>query len=290
MFRSKQSASSNARLVCGVALLLLGWVWPVEKVGAATNLVRMLSTDQFSPRLLTNHVGDTVLWTNASSSSLFTHNAVSSNGAWTAVAPFPPPGTFSVKFTNAGVYGYYCQNHLVNGMTGIIYVAGPPVVSLTNPVSGTTLAAPATITLRAAAAASFGSVTNVQFFSDASPLGSAPASPYNLIVSDLSAGLYNFTARAFDNLGGGATSVVVSVSVVTPGPVAFDTNSLNADASFPLRLAVTTGLSYEITYSTTLTNWLFFTNFTATNAVMSFSSPKIGLDERFFRARLLPNP
>jgi hypothetical protein len=83
---------------------------------------------------------------------------------------------------------------------------------------------------------------------------------------------------------------VVTVSVVTPGIIRFDTNLTSLNGHLPLRVTVTPGLSYEIDVSSTLTNWLFFTNFVATNTVMSFTAPITGADYRFFRAWLWPNP
>lgn len=273
-----------------VAILVLAL--SVARVSAATNLVRMLGTLQFQPQFLTNNVGDTVLWTNTSLT--FAHNVVSSNNAWASVTPFTAPGTFRITFTNAGLYGYYCAPHLLAGMTGIIYVQGPsnapPVVTLTNPAPGAVFAAPANIALRAFPSDPDGNVANVQFYSGAALIGTVTNSPFNFIMSNLAAGPYSFKAVAFDNAGAGATSAVVSVSVVAPGPIWFDTNNLNIGGTYPLRLMVTTGLSYAIDYSLTLTNWLLFTNFTATNTLMTFSHPKTDLDHRFFRARLLPNP
>jgi plastocyanin len=256
---------------------------------AATNLVKMVSFT-FQPALLTNNVGDTVLWTNTTS---FFHNVVSSNNAWTAPATFPSPGTFLVTFTNAGTYGYFCSPHHLSGMTGIVFVQAPnqlPVVALTNPPTGITRAEPATITLGASASDPDGSVTNVQFFSGTTALGSDTSSPYSFTVSNLAAGTYDFTAKATDNLGLSKTSAVVTVFVVTPGTIVFDNNLTLVGGNLPLRVTVTPGLSYAIDYTTTFTNWVPFTNFVATNSVMSFASPTTENDRRFFRARLLPNP
>ena len=105
-------------------------------VGAATNFVRMVNF-AFQPRLLTNTVGDTVIWTNTTTTG---HDTVSSNGVWNSGGTFVRPGTYAFKFTNAGTYGYYCTPHRNSGMNGIIYVQpppnAPPVVALTNPPPG----------------------------------------------------------------------------------------------------------------------------------------------------------
>jgi hypothetical protein len=166
----------------------------------------------------------------------------------------------------------------------------PPTVAITNPIAGTVFIAPATFTIQAFASDPDGSVTNVQFLSGAASLGHITNSPYSLTVSNLAASTYNFTAKATDNSGLSATSAVVTVSVVTPGPIHFDNNLALLNGDLPLRVTVTPGLSYAMDYTTTFTNWLPFTNFVATNSVMSFSSPTTAGDHRFFRARLLPNP
>jgi len=256
---------------------------------AATNLVKLVNF-AFQPKFQTNHPGDTVIWTNTTTTF---HNVVSSNNVWPAPPLFTSPGTFRWTFSNAGTYGYYCSPHQSFGMTGIVYVEAqnqPPIVALTNPVSGVTLAAPATTTLRASASDPNGSVAHVQFFSGTTSLGTDTTSPYSMVVSNLAAGTYDFTARAVDHAGLSATSAVVTVSVVTPGPILFDTNLALVGGELPLRVTVTPGLSYEIDYTSTFTDWLLFTNFMATNSVMNFSAPVTGSERRFFRARQLPNP
>jgi chitinase len=258
---------------------------------AATNVVRMVGTS-FQPQFLTNNPGDTILWTNTSST--VGHNVISSNNTWAASALFTAPGTFRVTFTTPGTYGYFCGPHRNFGMTGIIYVRAAanqqPVVAITNPASGLTLAAPATVTLRATAADPDGTVGNVQFFSGETHLGTATALPYSFTVPNLAAGNYSFTAKASDNAGLSATSAAVNVSVVTPAPIRFQPSVPDGTGGFPLTLEVTPGLRYEILSSTDLPNWVGFTNFTATQPIMSFSVPTVSPDRRLFRARLLPNP
>ncbi len=275
---------------CNLAGAMLGLALTAGPLAAATNRVLMVGT-QFEPRLLTNQVGDYVVWTNTST---LPHNVVSSNGAWTATAAAPSPYTFVNHFTSPGVYGYYCQIHLSFGMTGIIYVEGapnqPPVVTLTNPPNGLTLAAPASLTLGADASDPDGTVTNVQFYSGTTLLGSATTSPYSWAVPSLAAGNYSFTAHAFDNGGLVTTSAVVNVSVVTPGVIRFaDTALTPVNGQFPLSLSVTPGLKYEIDWSRTFTNWFALTDFVAASATMNFTTPATG-GYRFFKAFLLPNP
>jgi hypothetical protein len=89
----------------------------------------------------------------------------------------------------------------------------PPSITLTNPVSGTVLSAPATLTLEAEASDRDGSIRQVEFLSGGVPLGTVAESPYSWTLSDLAAGSYAFTARAVDDLGAITTSAPVQVTV-----------------------------------------------------------------------------
>jgi plastocyanin len=82
---------------------------------AATSVVQMVNF-RFQPQILTIHVGDTVLWTNTTSTF---HTTTSSNGLWDS-GLFSRPGTFAVTFPNAGSYGYFCTPHRNSGMVAII--------------------------------------------------------------------------------------------------------------------------------------------------------------------------
>jgi len=165
----------------------------------------------------------------------------------------------------------------------------PPAVALTSPVSGAAFAAPATVTLQATASDPDGTIAGVEFWSGATSLGTVTTPPYGRAVSNLAAGTYSFTAIATDNAGLSATATVVSVTVVTPGVARFDPNLSNVGGALTLRLSVTPGLSYAIDSTSTFTTWTPWTNFVATNAIMSFLAP-ITPDPRFFRGRLWPNP
>ena len=113
----------------------------------------------------------------------------------------------------------------------------------------------------------------MEFFSGQEPLGGAGTAPYSLTVNDLAAGTYSFTAKATDNLGLSTTSDAVSVSVVTPGPVSFDSDLKIVNGNFPLRLTLTPGLRYAIESAGDLSGWATLTNFVATSSLMEFLFP-----------------
>jgi uncharacterized protein (DUF1800 family) len=97
----------------------------------------------------------------------------------------------------------------------------PPRVTLD--VDGTANAvAPATFTLKATASAADGRVTKVVFYNGCERIGEASAAPWQLVVPNLAAGKYTFSARAIDERGGAAlaTSAAYEVKSSAAPPVA----------------------------------------------------------------------
>ena len=88
-----------------------------------------------------------------------------------------------------------------------------PNVVLTSPLTNTIVNAPANIVLTADATDSDGSISRVEFYNGSVLLGSDNSTPYSYVWSNLGTGLYNFTAKAFDDQG--AVSKLSTVSIVT---------------------------------------------------------------------------
>lgn len=88
----------------------------------------------------------------------------------------------------------------------------PPSVSITNPVENAVLSGSVAVTIRAAAADTDGSVTNVRFFDGSISLGNDATSPYSITAS-LALGAHTLTAVAADNLGITATSAPVHITM-----------------------------------------------------------------------------
>ncbi|HEX6624879.1 MAG TPA: Ig-like domain-containing protein, partial [Pyrinomonadaceae bacterium] len=119
----------------------------------------------------------------------------------------------------------------------------PPNVTLTAPLDGAKLAAPATITITATAGDVGGSITKVAFYNGTTLLTTDTASPYSYSWASVVADTYNITAVATDNRGATATSDVaritvnpsLAVNVVSPtAGTTFDTGSkvtINAEAA-----------------------------------------------------------
>jgi len=133
-----------------------------------------------------------------------------------------------------------------------------PSVSITNPVNNAVFTAPANVTIAAAATVNSGSVTNVAFFGNGAPLGSAQTAPFTITTGSLAAGDYALTAVA-TAAGISATSSVVNISVVSlPAPTVSITNPVN-NAVFTAPANVTIAATAAVSGGS-VTNVTFFGN------------------------------
>jgi hypothetical protein len=118
----------------------------------------------------------------------------------------------------------------------------PPTVAITNPTSGATFTAPASIAIAAEASDSDGTVTLVEFFQSDTKLGEATNSPYTFDWTNVTAGTYMLTAKVTDNLGATNTSAPVSVAVASSNalPTVTITSPTNsATFTAPANIAIT---------------------------------------------------
>jgi plastocyanin len=234
-----------------VAVLLFSLSTPAP---AATLPVSM-SNFEFAPANPSINVGDTVTWTVQQGF----HDTVSGasgvpSGLWGS--PLMSSGeSFSVTFNSPGNFPYFCTPHWPIGMVARIQVnAGnaPPNVSILSPANGATFSPPANITFQVSASDPDGSITQVQFLLNGTPVGAAGAPPFNITVNDLGPGNYVFSAVASDNAGAtGSASITVSVvgaqPVITAGPQSQTVNA-GGDVVFAVQAIGSAPLSYQ---------WLF---------------------------------
>src|SRR6185295_17085544 len=89
----------------------------------------------------------------------------------------------------------------------------PPTVSVTAPANGATFVQGQNITVSASASDSDGSVTSVQFFDGATPIGTDTTSPYSITWSGAGLGSHTITAVATDDDGATTTSSGVNITV-----------------------------------------------------------------------------
>jgi hypothetical protein len=98
----------------------------------------------------------------------------------------------------------------------VLGVNRPPVVALTAAPAHSILIAPAKVTLLADASDPDGPIARVEFLQNDAKIGESTAAPYTAEVTGLSAGIYQFRARAFDALGAAGESNAVTVTVQPP--------------------------------------------------------------------------
>ncbi len=104
--------------------------------------------------------------------------------------------------------------------------ASKPTVRIYQPVSGTSLAAPATLLVCAEASATNSYVSTVEYFANGRSIGICTnnplvmylMNPFCLAWSNVPAGDYALTAKATDALGGTSISEPVRIAVVSPQP------------------------------------------------------------------------
>jgi hypothetical protein len=135
------------------------------------------------------------------------------SGTLTATAPrdanIAPPGVYMLFAIDAN--GVPSMAKMVTLKADVA-----PAVALTQPATGATFTAPATVALAATASDSDGTVAKVEFFNGTAKLGEDTTAPYSFSWSGVPAGSYSLTARATDNLGARTTSAATTITVA-PG-------------------------------------------------------------------------
>jgi hypothetical protein len=204
--------------------------------------------------------GNSIMWVNSSGTALaagasatFTFTSSSSPSAITAT-----PSGKSVAYVGGIDFTQDVAGDSTQPFSPTLVIPPTPTVSITNPASGTTFTAPASVTIKASPSVSSGTVTNVAFFAGTNLLGSAQTAPFNLTASNLTAGSYSLTAVA-TAAGVSATSAVVNITVNPPAPptptVSITGPTNGATFTAPASVPITTSASVS---GGTVTNVAFF--------------------------------
>ncbi|HEU0009956.1 MAG TPA: Ig-like domain-containing protein [Verrucomicrobiae bacterium] len=127
-----------------------------------------------------------------------------------------PGRTLVLRYTVAEMIDFEFGNVTLQAAT-LVGANLPPTVSLTTPTNNTVLLAPATITLRAEASDSDGSVAKVEFFNGATWLGEVAGSPYEFHWSNVPLGSYFVTARVTDDQDATFTTPPAILHVIRGG-------------------------------------------------------------------------
>jgi plastocyanin len=293
----------KAQIVAAAALLCLGHA--ISSI-AATAVVSVGGSGLvFTPATTNIAVNDRVIWIwggpanipHSTTSGTVVITPTSTNaipdGLWDS-SVVAGAHSFSNTFVSAGSFPYYCQNHANKGMTGTINVLAPnvpPSVTVTNPANGAVFSAPADVTIQASASDTDGTVTNVRFFAGTTVLANETAAPFAVVTNNLAAGSYTFSAVATDNGGLTATNAV-TISVVTPVPLALGASTPLSATSFQFNYAANVGLRYVIQEASDLTtaNWTSISTNTATSNPMTFVDTNAIANPGFYRVIRQPNP
>ena len=132
----------------------------------------------------------------------------------TVTVNMPSSVLFGIAVT-ANNNSVLCKAVIDNVKVSAKVVNSPPTVSLTAPANNSTVTAPTTITLKANAADSDGSISKVEFYQGRSLINSDQSTPYEYTLNLGSAGTSSFTARAYDNNGAVTTSSAIQVNVLS---------------------------------------------------------------------------
>ena len=114
-----------------------------------------------------------------------------------------------------------------------------PTVSLTAPTANQVFAAPANVTLSANAADSDGTISKVEFYRGTTLIATDTTAPYGVTWSNVAAGSYSLTAKAYDNKGASTSSTAVSVLVEKAPTVSLTAPANNASYPSPATITLT---------------------------------------------------
>jgi plastocyanin len=271
--------------------VLLAWAALAPHVASGATIMVNVGNDFFSPRNVTNNVGDTVQWNWLAND--FSHNSTSTGGLWASATQ--SSGSFSHTFNSAGNFPYECTIHVLSGMTGSVTVQAanaPPMVAISSPANNATFAAPWTGGIQTTDSDSSGMVTKVDFFANTTKLGTvtSPPASFTFTVTNLAAGNYTLTAVVTDSLGATNTSSGVAIKVLAPVPIMLGAPQRPSAGSFQFQYTATPGLQYVVQRAGTLPNFVpLATNLAASSPVTFMDSNATG-GFNYYRVTLLPNP
>ena len=162
-----------------------------------------------------------------------------SNGKASFTINFSAAGTYSLT----AVYGGDSNGSASTSPAISLKVDAAPTVTLTAPANNSSFLAPATIALTASAADSDGTIAKVEFYNGATLIGTATAAPYTVNWSNIAAGNYTITAKAYDNLGIATPSAAISININAPPTLSLTAPANNSSYPAPAAIALTAAAS-----------------------------------------------
>ncbi len=138
------------------------------------------------------------------STRLYTDTTAPYGYTWSGVVA----GSYSLTAKAYDAGGFAATSVAVN-----VTVSNAPVVTISAPTNGATYTAPATITISATASEAGGTISKVEFYQGSTLLGTDTTSPYSYNWTNVAAGNYALTAKAYDTQNNSTTSGAVNVTV-----------------------------------------------------------------------------
>jgi len=126
---------------------------------------------------------------------------------------FIAKGTVGLTYRRKPPSGSRVQFAVRAGTIPCDSASSPPTVSITAPAVNSTFNAPATLIVTANAYDSDGSISQVVFYANGIPIGTAFSSPYAVQWTDVQTGSHSLTAVATDNSGLQTSSAAVPIMV-----------------------------------------------------------------------------
>ncbi|MFN7117882.1 MAG: LamG-like jellyroll fold domain-containing protein, partial [Saprospiraceae bacterium] len=211
----------------------------------------------------------TVSWNNANAEQYKVEYRVGTQATWSlySYASTPsiimnglvPGNTYSVRIT-ALCGSTSSASSAIKSFTTLT-TNKPPTVAITAPANNATYNAPATVNVTATASDPDGTISKVEFYLNNTLVSTDNAPSYNATLSNLAAGTYTLTAKAFDDMQASATSSVITIKVNTNGGggSVTDNNVLVLNGTSDYKESPTFS-SYQTIKSFTLETWVKFNN------------------------------
>lgn len=291
MYVMKPKQPMRSPFLLGLFLVIQAACNPANLQAAVANV--SVVDFAFSPTSVTINVNDQVKW-NFSSANQAPHTSTSDTGLWDSGIE-GAGASFTHTFTSGGSFPYHCTVHPF--MTASVTVQAvatnvPPTVSITAPANNTTFAAPWTGAIQATASDSDDTVSRVAFYDGTSLLGTVANPPTNLSfgVTNMPAGDHNLKAVATDSRGATNTSTVVTIHVLTPGPITLSSPARLSSTTFQFSYTATPGLSYIIRRSAELPLFSSIATNTPSSSPVQFIDNNAAGALSFYSITLAPNP
>ena len=115
----------------------------------------------------------------------------------------------------------------------------PPTANITSPANNAAFLTPSSITINATATDADGSIFKVEFYKDATLLGTSTTAPYTYTWTGAPVGNYALTVKATDNGGLTTTSSVVNIVVSNPIKPTVSITSPTNNSSFVAPASIT---------------------------------------------------